>query len=169
MHYLPPALTGNNKSFPHHEPCRGHDGGPRPPLSVEREIDGGQSSPAGGMMALVESCLRILSSPLDGGLISRAPKGDGGQSSLLAHSIYLLGGGVSMAALRVDGGIGIGWNRGWLGIISMGLEAYFAPLTSLYDNAPGSIRLGSEPPVGLEVESVIIEPCITRVTRLSPF
>ena len=78
MHYLPPALTGNNKSFPHHEPCRGHDGGPRPPLSVEREIDGGQSSPAGGMMALVESCLRILSSPLDGGLISRAPKGDGG-------------------------------------------------------------------------------------------
>jgi len=30
MHYLPPALTGNNKSFPHHEPCRGHDGGPRP-------------------------------------------------------------------------------------------------------------------------------------------
>ena len=82
MHYLPPALTGNNKSFPHHEPCRGHDGGPRPPLSVEREIDGGQSSPAGGMMALVESCLRILSSPLPYG---RAPKGDGGQSSLLPH------------------------------------------------------------------------------------
>jgi len=26
-------------------------------------------------------------------LISRAPKGDGGQSSLLTHSIYLLGGG----------------------------------------------------------------------------
>ena len=47
----------------------------------EREIDGGQSSPAGGMMALVESCLRILSSPLDGGLISRAPKGDGGLNS----------------------------------------------------------------------------------------
>ena len=34
-----------------------------------------------------------LSSPLDGGLISRAPKGDGGQSSLLTHSIYLFGGG----------------------------------------------------------------------------
>ena len=35
----------------------------------------------------------VFSSPLDGGLISRAPKGDGGQSSLLTHSIYFFGGG----------------------------------------------------------------------------
>jgi len=37
------------------------------------------------MAALMVEHLKVLSSPLDGGLISRAPKGDGGQSSLLAH------------------------------------------------------------------------------------
>jgi len=52
------------------------------------------------VMAASRACLRILfnlliwcqisnqrapKGPLDGGLISRAPKGDGGQSSLLAH------------------------------------------------------------------------------------
>ena len=39
-------------------------------------------------------------SPLDGGLISRAPKGDGGQSSLLSHSIDLFGGGAMVERLR---------------------------------------------------------------------
>jgi len=40
-------------------------------------------------------------SPLDGGLISRAPKGDGGQSSLLTHP---LDGGLISRAPKGDGG-----------------------------------------------------------------
>jgi len=54
------------------------------------------------VMAASRACLRILfnlliwcqisnqrapKGPLDGGLISRAPKGDGGQSSLLTHPL----------------------------------------------------------------------------------
>ena len=46
--------------------------------------------------------LKVLISRAPKGPYGRAPKGDGGQSSLLAHSIYLLGGGVSMAALTVE-------------------------------------------------------------------
>ena len=41
--------------------------------------------------------LKVLSSPLPYG---RAPKGDGGQSSLLPHSIDLFGGGAMVERLR---------------------------------------------------------------------